>query len=85
MAVARIEIIADLLALCSQPKRKEWIEARFNLSEVFFQAYLTICLSQRLLDLKPDESYITTEKGYRFLRTYATFSDIVKSPVLSAH
>jgi predicted transcriptional regulator len=62
MSVARIEIIAELLAFCKQPKRKEWIEARLNLNEVFSQSYLTICLSHKLLDFKQDESYVTTEK-----------------------
>ncbi len=85
MANARIEVIADLLELCRQPKRKDWITERLNLNEVFSHSYLTICTSQKLLDINLDKTYVTTEKGQRFLKTYASFSDIVKRPILATH
>ncbi len=83
MASARIEVIAELLEFCREPKRKDWIEARLNLNEVFSHSYLAICTSQKLLDFKQDKGYVTTDKGQRFLRTYATFGDIVRRPILA--
>lgn len=83
MASARIEKIAEMLEFCREPKRKGWIEAMLDLNEVFSQSYLTICTSQKLLDLRADNSYITTEKGRRFLRTYSSFSDVVRKPLLT--
>ncbi len=81
MTSARIEKIAEMLEFCREPKRKDWIAVMLNLNEVFSQSYLTICTSQKLLDLKPDNAYVTTEKGHRFLRMYSVFSDIVRKPL----
>ena len=65
----RIEIMAQILAFCVQPRRKTRIMYKNNLSHAQLKDYLTLLTSRDLLAHNSD-TFATTEKGHRFLEAF---------------
>lgn len=77
MKRGRIEIMAQILALCIEAKRKTRIMYQTNLSYAQLKAYIALLTSKNLLDHHLD-SYVTTDRGYRFLEAMAQLNDVLE-------
>ncbi len=77
----RIEIIANILAICIYSKRKEGIRDASNLNHTQLEDYLKLLTSRGLLAHNMSE-YVTTEKGHRFLEAYAQLKDVLEDHTL---
>jgi len=73
----RIEIMAQILAFCMHATRKTRIMYKNNLNHAQLKDYLTLLTSQHLLAHNSD-TYLTTEKGYRFLEAFAQLKDVLQ-------
>ena len=63
----RVEIMADILGLCSEPKTKTQIMYGTNLSWKMLQHYLSELQSRKLLQIQgKTKTYLTTKKGRKF-------------------
>ncbi len=65
----RIEIMAQVLAFCDQPRLKTQIMYTANISFNQFATYESLLLSRRLLALEAGK-YQTTLKGTRFVQAF---------------
>lgn len=64
----RVEIMAEILYLCLDPKTKTHIMYGTNLSWKMLQHYLSHLQSKKLLEVHNDsKKYITSKKGNEFL------------------
>ena len=73
----RIEIMAQILAFCMHAKRKTRIMYGNNLSHAQLKDYLTLLTSQHLITHN-SETYVTTEKGRRFLEAFVQLKDVLE-------
>ncbi|UCE15276.1 MAG: hypothetical protein JSV12_05160 [Candidatus Bathyarchaeota archaeon] len=73
----RIEITAQILMFCMDSKRKTRIMYMNNLSHLQLKNYLTLLTSRNLLAHNSD-TYVTTEKGHRFLEAFAQLKDVLE-------
>ncbi|PVX23363.1 MAG: hypothetical protein CW691_10860 [Candidatus Bathyarchaeum sp.] len=64
----RVEIMAEILCLCLDPKTKTHVMYGTNLSWKMLQHYLAHMQTRELLEM-PDDStkYVTTNRGREFL------------------
>lgn len=74
----RLEIIAEILLFCDQPKAKTSIMYKTNQNYAQLKSNLKFLTSQVFLMHNRDK-YATTKKGYRFLELFAQLNDILKS------
>jgi len=74
----RIEIIANILAICIYSRRKESIKDASNLNRSQLEDYLELLTSRGLLAHNLRE-YVTTEKGHRFLEAFAQLKDVLQN------
>jgi predicted transcriptional regulator len=74
----RIEIMAQILAFCKHAKRKTRIMYKNNLSYAQLKDYLTFLTSLHLL-ARDSDTYLTTEKGYRFLEAFTQLANTYRS------
>ena len=63
----RVEIMAEILDLCLDPKTKTHVMYGTNLSWKMLQHYLSHLQSKKLLELHPGKKYITSKRGQEFL------------------
>ena len=73
----RMEIMAQVLAFCKNSKRKTRIMYMNNLSHSQLKSYLTLLTSRHLLAHNSD-TYVTTQKGHRFLEAFAQLKDVIE-------
>jgi len=73
-----MEIMAQILAFCTQARRKTRIMYGNNLSHEQLKAYLMLLTSQGLLAHNSDK-YETTLRGQRFLEAFAQLHDVLDS------
>jgi predicted transcriptional regulator len=67
----RVEIMADILGLCSKPKTKTHVMYGTNLSWKMLQYYLSELQSLELLQLHNNSTrYVTTERGQDFVQKW---------------
>ncbi len=77
----RIEIMAQILAFCIHATRKTRIMYGNNLNHAQLKDYLTLLTSRGLLAHNSD-TYVTTEKGHRFLEAFAQLKDVLEDHTL---
>jgi len=65
----RIEIIANILAFCRQPRLKTQIMYNTNITFRQFETYFNLLSSQGLLAQK-SRQYVTTMRGHRFVDAF---------------
>lgn len=64
----RVEIMAEILGLCSEPRTKTHVMYGTNLSWKMLQHYLSQMQSRGLLEVHNNSTkYITTERGRDFV------------------
>jgi len=73
----RIEIMAQILALCAKPRRKTRIMYRTNLSHAQLKTYLALLTSRDLIAHNSDEYHITS-KGLLFLEAFNHLRDMLE-------
>lgn len=73
----RLEIMAEILFFCSRQRAKTNIMYETNLNYAQLKNHLKSLTSQRLL-IQEKGKYATTEKGHRFLESYARLQEILK-------
>jgi predicted transcriptional regulator len=66
----RVEIMADILGLCSEPKTKTHVMYGTNLSWRMLQQYLSHMQSRGLLETYNDSKYVTSKRGREFLQRW---------------
>jgi len=67
----RVEIIAAILYLCSEPKTKTHVMYGTNLSWTMLKHYLSELQSRGLLEVhSKSKRYITSEKGLDFVEKW---------------
>ena len=74
----RLEIMAEILCYCGQQKTKTDIMYKTNLNYVQLKKHLKALTSRGLL-LTNKNKYVTTHKGYRFLRLFVQLKNILGS------
>ncbi len=72
----RLEIIAEILVFCDQRKVATSIMYKTNLNYGQLKSNLKLLTSQGFL-MHDENKYVTTEKGYHFLKLFAQLSDIL--------
>ena len=63
----RVEIMAEILALCLNSKTKTHVMYGTNLSWKMLQHHLAHLQSKKLLELQDGKKYITSKRGKEFL------------------
>ena len=67
----RIEIMAEILGLCSKPKTKTHVMYGTNLSWKMLQYYLSELQSLELLEVHSNSTrYVTTKRGQDFVKKW---------------
>ena len=67
----RIEIMAEILGLCSKPKTKTHVMYGTNLSWKMLQYYLSELQSLELLEVHSNSKrYVTTKRGQDFVKKW---------------
>jgi predicted transcriptional regulator len=74
----RIEIIAEILGLCSKPKTKTHVMYGTNLSWKMLQHYLSELQSRGLLEVHDESTrYITSQRGLEFLEKWREIKELL--------
>jgi predicted transcriptional regulator len=74
----KIEIIAEILGLCSEPKTKTHVMYGTNLSWKMLQHYLSELQSRGLLEIHDESSrYITSQRGREFLEKWREIKELL--------
>lgn len=73
----RMEIMTEILVLCTNSSKKTRIMYQTNLSYAQLKNYLALLTSQGLLQSNSDE-FEVTEKGLRFLDAFARLGDVLE-------
>ena len=67
----RVEIMAEILDLCVEPKTKTHVMYGTNLSWKMLQQYLSHMQSRDLLEMQNDSTnYVTTKRGHDFVEKW---------------
>ena len=74
----RLAIIAEILAFCIQRKNKTNIMYKTNLNYAQLQTHLQSPMSKDLLK-QDSKTYVTTEKGMRFLELFIEIRGMLKT------
>jgi len=83
----RIEIMADILGLCTKPQVKTRIMYHANITFRQFDAYATLLRSHDLL-INEANRYRATEKGFQFVTAYSQLQNAIDgsdSTILSSN
>jgi predicted transcriptional regulator len=76
----RVEIMADILSLCSEPKTKTHVMYGTNLSWKMLQYYLSELRSRKFLELHgKSKRYVTTKRGLRFVEKWKELKELLSS------
>ncbi len=74
----RIEIMADILGLCSEPQTKTKVMYGTNLSWKMLQHYLAQLQSLGLLEAHGNSTkYVTTERGLKFVEKWRELNELL--------
>jgi len=74
----RLEIMAEILGLCSEPKTKTHIMYGTNLSWKMVQHYLSELQSRGLLEAHNNSTrYVTTKRGRDFLEKWRELKELL--------
>ena len=74
----RIEIMAEILGLCSEPKTKTHVMYGTNLSWKMLQHYLSELQSRELLEKQSkSKRYVTTKRGLDFLEKWKDLKELI--------
>lgn len=74
----RLDITAEILQFCEQPKTKTSIMYNTNLNYAQLKRHMGILTTQKLLAKKTNK-YATTEKGHEFLNLFLRLNSLVDS------
>jgi predicted transcriptional regulator len=73
-----VEIIADILGLCSTPKTKTHVMYGTNLSWKMLQNYLSELQSRKLLENQSkSKTYVTTKRGLEFVEKWRELKELL--------
>ena len=74
----RVEIIAEILGLCSEPKTKTHVMYGTNLSWKMLQYYLSELQSRELLKVHNNSTrYVTTKRGRDFVKKWRELKELL--------
>ena len=74
----RVEIMADILGLCSEPKTKTHVMYGTNLSWKMLQHYLSELQSLELLEVHNNSTrYVTTNRGLDFVKKWKELQKLI--------
>jgi len=74
----RVEIIAEILGLCSEPKTKTHVMYGTNLSWKMLQHYLSELQSRELLEIHDNSTrYVTTNRGLNFVKKWNELKKLI--------
>ena len=74
----RLEIMAEILGLCSEPKTKTHVMYGTNLSWKMLQHYLSELQSRELLEVHNNSNrYVTTKRGLNFLDKWKELKELL--------
>ncbi|MGD6808757.1 MAG: winged helix-turn-helix domain-containing protein [Candidatus Bathyarchaeia archaeon] len=74
----RLEISAEILIFCEQPKTKTSIMYNANLNYAQLKRHMSVLTTQKLLAKKTNR-YFTTERGHEFLDLFSRLNSLVDS------
>ena len=73
----RVEIMAEILGLCSKPKTKTRVMYGTNLSWKMLQHYLAHMQEHGLLEVQDESTkYVTTERGRDFVEKWRELKEL---------
>jgi len=74
-----VEIMAQILGLCSKPQNKTCIIYKVNVSWKMLQHYLSELQSRGLLEVHDKSNrYVTTERGLEFVEKWRKLEEYLK-------
>jgi len=74
----RVEIIADILDLCSKPKTKTQVMYGTNLSWKMLQNYLSELQSREFLENQStSKKYVATKRGLEFIKKWRALQELL--------
>ena len=74
----RVDIMAEILCLCSKPQSKTRVMYGTNLSWKMLQHYLSYMQEHRLLEIKDESTkYVSTSKGREFVTKWKELKELV--------
>jgi len=74
----RVEIIAEILDLCVEPKTKTHVMYGTNLSWKMLQQYLAHMQSSELLEMQNDSNkYVATKRGLDFVAKWKALKSLL--------
>jgi len=74
----RVEIMAEILGLCSNPRTKTHVMYGTNLSWKMLQYYLSELQSRGLLEIHNNSTrYVTTKRGLDFVEKWKEIKELL--------
>jgi len=74
----RVEIMAEILGLCSEPRTKTHVMYGTNLSWKMLQYYLSELQSLELLEIHEESTrYVTTNRGREFVEKWKELQQLL--------
>jgi len=74
----RLEIMAEILGLCSEPKTKTHVMYGTNLSWKMLQHYLSELQSRGLLEVHDNSTrYVTSKRGLDFVEKWKEIKELL--------
>ena len=78
----RVEIMAEILCLCSKPQSKTRVMYGTNLSWKMLQHYLAYMQDHELLEVKNESTkYVTTGRGKEFVSKWNDLKELFEAPI----
>lgn len=75
---SRMQIMAEILSLCKQPRTKTRVMYQTNLSTRMLKEYLAFLQSTGLLEIHHSETrYAATQKGLEFVEKYGELAELL--------
>jgi predicted transcriptional regulator len=78
---ARLDILAEILLYCEQPRTKTSVMYNTNLNHAQLKKHMKTLITQKLLE-KSVNKYFTTERGYHFLELFVQLNNIIEKTSL---
>jgi predicted transcriptional regulator len=73
----RVEIMAEILSLCSKPQAKTQVMYGTNLSWRMLQHYLSQLQALNLLEIHKESKYMTTQRGKKFVKKWKELQELL--------
>jgi predicted transcriptional regulator len=77
----RVEIMAEILCLCTKPQSKTRIMYGTNLSWKMLQQYLAYMQEHELLEIKNETKYGSSQKGREFVEKWNELKELLEAPI----